>query len=307
MLRVLIGIQANAETEATNFMMLKTESSDINSPLTEIESKAITGKEWSEEGIASIGQISGSVTAEVTRKTLETLLEVGGFDKDNSGEDSILNAPEAATYKYATIIQEFTDDTGASHYDKYVGCIINSLSINLAADTYVKATITPVSVAKANTTSGKFSGTIAADAEESLFCEKTVASIGGSAKEAELTTFNIELNNSLSTEKSISGGYILQKGERREVKISTSRPRLLSAEYLAEYNKAKLGTGIAASISLKNVDNEEVSITIPKIVYSELSRSNLNKNGSLNSSLKAKWDDTTSKVIDFTFKGLGTA
>lgn len=304
MIRMLVGLQADADTIATSFLPLKVSDPGLSYGINEVKSTAVTGNEWEEGGASSAGQVTGSVTIEPTRKVLELLLEAGGFDRSVVTEDVVLKAPKSAAYKYVTIISEYTDATGVAMYDTYLGCAINTLAINLKPDAFVEAVVTPVGVKKPTTTSGAFAGTVTQDTGKTLYCDKSALLLAAEAQECKVTSFNIEINNNLGSEKVICGDYLLQKGELRTLDVSATRPRLVTAEALTEIDKAVKGTGIVGAVTLKTTDEKEVIIDLPKLVYKDLQKGDLKGSGSLTKSLTAKWDETAGTAAEFTLKGL---
>lgn len=307
MLKVYMGIQSAKGTEATTFRKMKTTDASLDNQINEIVSQAITGKDFAEEGLASKGTITGTLTAEASRGDMGLLFTAEGFTKDDTGADLVFKAPEIATYPYLTVVQEFTDDSGVSIHKKFLDVKINDLNINLNTNSYVQVQITPLSESSGTIVSGAFSTTPTAETEESLVVKESLITIGGTDVKCDLTTLSIDINNNLSGVEVLCGDTKINKGGKRTINISESMPTLSATEYKAELAKAEAGTPQAILVTLGTTDNKKIEISIPKCTYSAISMGNLTGSGSSDRTLGARWDGTAGTAMVVTSKGLGTA
>ncbi len=304
--KVYLGSQTAKGVQATDFINLRVTDPGITYGIEVIESTALTGKEWTEGGITTAGQLSGSFSSEMTRALLKMMATTTGFTVDDTGADTVMKAPKIATYSFFTIVKEFTDDAGKKIHEIYNDCIINTLSLAIVVDAYVIGTWTPISLSKPQTIAGEFiPSTIINDSEKRWFSEKSIIILDGNGEQCEYDNFTLAINNNLSTNKVICGAYKMSKGGQRSIEATYNVNSIETVGYMERIEKSLKGEGVALEVTLKNADDQEILFDIPKMKFSTITTGSMNGSGTESGTLTANWDDTANTSCTITSKGTG--
>jgi len=287
-IEVLVGKQTAKGTEATSFKRFYATDSSISPDVSTTESQALTGSRFFQGmSFASRINVTGSIPVEFTPDTLIWALKEGGFGVQDSTAET-LKASDSVD-SWLTVITNFK---GEGCYEKIIDCKINTISLNIATESFVTGEIGIVGSNAEFISTGYFEGLIDNPTDSQLICLNSTATAFGTDISAQLSNANIEINNNL---EGVTGLNTIYNADIREGTAS-----LTSDITYNKFDKTIYKNGMDALLSssqtsleyLLGTEDEDkyVKITIPKATLSGNSKGDLSGFGSISQSFSAVYD-----------------